>query len=72
MQKLLWTIVIAVMAQVLAVHPESGMVLLATDAGMVSIQAEPEEIASLKAGDFVSVDLDDAQRDDTGAPEYRL
>jgi len=72
MKKLLLTIVLAVMAQVLAVHPESGMVLLATDAGMVSIQAEPAEIASLKAGDFVSVDLDDAQRDEPPALEYRL
>jgi hypothetical protein len=48
-----------VIAQVLAVHPEAGKVLLATDAGMLALDAPPEDLAPLKAGDHVIVMLPD-------------
>ena len=53
-----------IIAQVLAVHPEAGKVLLATDAGMLALEAPPEDLAPLKAGDHVVVMLPDGNADE--------
>ena len=55
-----------IVAQVLAVDPEAGKVLLATDAGMLPLDAPPEDLAQLKAGDHVIVMLPDAESDTEG------
>lgn len=41
--------------KVVALDVESGRVLLATDAGMLAVQADPEDIADLKVGDTIEV-----------------
>jgi hypothetical protein len=41
--------------KVVALDVKSGRVLLATDAGMLAVQADPQDIADLKVGDTIEV-----------------
>jgi hypothetical protein len=41
--------------QVFAVDAEQGRMLLATDAGMIALLADPVELAGLKVGDTIEV-----------------
>ncbi len=43
------------MAQVLAIDPEGGRLLLGTDEGMIALRATPEQLAQLKPGDVIAV-----------------
>ncbi|HXG15703.1 MAG TPA: hypothetical protein VNK50_05605 [Calidithermus sp.] len=51
---------------VLALDVETGRLLLATDAGVLALQADPEDIARLRVGDVIEVVLVD---DDGQDPE---
>jgi hypothetical protein len=44
--------------QVVALDPPSGQLLLATAAGVLALQGEPEDVADLEVGDVVMVRIE--------------
>jgi hypothetical protein len=51
--------------KVLAIDPQHGSFLLGTDAGMIALRADPEDLAELKVGQTLEVEvLDDESPDD--------
>ncbi|HXG03806.1 MAG TPA: hypothetical protein VNO23_10390 [Candidatus Binatia bacterium] len=49
--------------KVVALDVENGRVLLATDAGVLAVQADPEDIADLRVGDTIEVVMVDDEFD---------
>jgi hypothetical protein len=45
--------------KVLAIDPQHGSFLLGTDAGMIALRADPEDLAGLRVGQTLAVEIVD-------------
>jgi hypothetical protein len=60
----------AVIGQVLAVDPDNGAVLLATEEGVLALQGSPEDVAELEVGDVIAVQLEEDEEEGAAPPTH--
>jgi hypothetical protein len=48
-----------VVGRVLAIDPQHGSFLLGTDAGMIALRADPEDLAELRVGQTLEMEMVD-------------
>ena len=57
--------------KVLAIDPQHGSFLLGTDAGMIALRADPEDLAELQVGQTLEVEVIDDESPDDSASTWR-
>jgi hypothetical protein len=57
--------------KVLAIDPQHGSFLLGTDAGMIALRADPEDLAGLRVGQTLEVDMVDDESLNDPATTWR-
>ena len=57
--------------KVLAIDPQHGSFLLGTDAGMIGLRADPEDLAELRVGQTLEVEVIDDESPDYPASTWR-
>ena len=57
--------------KVLAIDPQHGSFLLGTDAGMIALRADPEDLAALQVGQTLEVEVVDDESPDDPASTWR-
>jgi len=60
-----------VVGKVLAIDPQHGSFLLGTDAGMIALRADPEDLAGLHVGQTLEVEVVDDESPDNPASTRR-
>jgi hypothetical protein len=60
-----------VKGKVLAIDPQHGSFLLGTDAGMIALRADPEDLAELQVGQTVEVEIVDDESPNDPASTWR-
>ena len=57
--------------KVLAIDPQHGSFLLGTDAGMIALRADPEDLAELQVGQTLEVEMVDDESPNDPASTWR-
>jgi hypothetical protein len=57
--------------KVLAIDPQHGSFLLGTDAGMIALRADPEDLAGLQVGQTLEVEIVDDESPNDPASTWR-
>jgi hypothetical protein len=58
-----------VVGRVLAIDPQHGSFLLGTEAGMIALRANPEDLAGLQVGQTLEVEIVDEESPDDESPK---
>ena len=60
-----------IVGKVLAIDPQHGSFLLGTDAGMIALRADPEDLAELQVGQTLEVEVVDDEAPNDPASTWR-
>jgi hypothetical protein len=60
-----------IVGKVLAIDPQHGSLLLGTDAGMIALRADPQDIAELQVGQTLEVEIVDDESPNDPASTWR-